>query len=165
MPPFDQAIWLPICAGLTGVGVVAAFLAFRRRGAASGLRLLGWAVLPMALWLSGLVRFLYTVVAEAVRWFGNFVFSWQVWAGVALFGVAFVLLGTAGFLRRRKRRSAGGDEQPASAESKPAKTAKPAKPEKPEKGEPKQVGKGQPADNPVEGMDDIDEILKRRGIE
>lgn len=157
MPTFDQMFWLPICAGLTGVGVVAAFLAFRRRGVASGLRLLGWAVLPMALWLSGLVRFLYTVVAEAVRWVGNFVFSWTIWTGVALFGVAFVLFGTAAFMRRRQGRTTGSGDKPEKAE-KPAKSAK-------SKAEPKQVGKGKPADNPLEDMEDIDDILKRRGIE
>lgn len=165
MPTFDQITWLPICAALTGLGVVAAFFAFRRRGAASGLRLLGWAVLPMAIYLTGLARFLYTVVAEAVRWVGKFVFAPTVWAGVILFGVAFVLLGTAGVLRRRKAARAtdpATETGRSEGTEKAADTGKRAKAE-PEK--PKQVGKGEPADNPLEGMDDVDEILKRRGIE
>ncbi len=35
---FDQIAWLPLCAALTAAGVAFAFFAFRRRGAAAGLR-------------------------------------------------------------------------------------------------------------------------------
>ncbi|MGH3489434.1 MAG: hypothetical protein ACRDP8_16210, partial [Actinopolymorphaceae bacterium] len=72
---YDNATWFPICAALSAVGVVAAFFAFRRRGVASGLRLLGWAVLPMAIYLTGMVRLLWTIGAAIGKWVSGFVFS------------------------------------------------------------------------------------------
>ena len=160
MPPFDVIAWIPIAAVLTGLGVVGAVLSFRRRGAASGLRVLGWALLPSAIVLTGLARLLYTVVAETVRWIGRLVISPSVWAGVALFLVSFVLLGTAGILRRR--RGAGRQAAAASGDRPAASKPGPKKPE-PQKSEPKAVGKGK-QEEPLEGFEEIDEILKRRGI-
>jgi hypothetical protein len=158
---FDDVVWFPICAGLTLLGLAAAFLAFRRRGAASGVRLIGWAVLPMAAYLTGMVRLLWTVGSEVVRWITRFAFSPTVWVGVALFGVAAIAFPVAAAMRRRQasasaeggetvagkragRRSAGGDtgrERP-----------------------PKAVGKGSQDAAGLEGMEEIEEILKRRGI-
>ena len=92
---YDSATWFPICAGLTAVGVVAAFFALRRRGVASALRLLGWAVLPMALNLTGLVRLAWTIGSELVKWVTGFVFNPYVLTGLALFAFAAVALTVA----------------------------------------------------------------------
>lgn len=161
MPPFDVIAWIPIAAVLTGLGVVGAVLSFRRRGAASGLRVLGWALLPLAIVLTGLARLLYTVVAETVRWAAGLVISPTVWAGVSLFLVSFVVLGTAGFLRKRGR-GTGRQAATASADKPAASKPGPRQPE-PKKSEPKAVGKGK-QEEPLEGFEEIDEILKRRGI-
>lgn len=162
MPPFDVIAWIPIAATLTALGVVGAVLAFRRRGAASGLRVLGWALLPMAIVLTGLARLLYTVVAETVRWVGGLVISPTVWAGIALFLVSFVLLGTAGVLRRRRGTTASRGAQ--GAADRPSTSASTSQKPTSGKAEPKKaVGKGEQND-PLEGFEEIDEILKRRGI-
>ncbi|SDT11287.1 hypothetical protein [Actinopolymorpha singaporensis] len=184
---YDDATWFPVCAGLSALGVVAAFFAFRRRGAAAGLRLFGWAVLPMAIYLTGMVRLLWTVGAALVKWVSGFVFSPYVWAGLALFGVAAICLPVAAAMRRRRSRAgeveagrttsgtrAAGSNAVGSnavgsnavgsksAGANPGGTAKGA-------GKPKAVeqGKGRSKDkpeDPLAGFEDIDEILKRRGI-
>src|SRR3954454_22926822 len=102
---YDSATWFPICAGLSAVGVVAAFFALRRRGAASALRLLGWAALPMAIYLTGLVRLLWNVGAELGHWIAGFVLNPFVWSGLALFAFTAVALPVAAMLRRRQART------------------------------------------------------------
>jgi hypothetical protein len=191
---YDNATWFPICAALSAVGVVAAFFAFRRRGMASGLRLLGWAVLPMAIYLTGMVRLLWTIGAAIGKWVSGFVFSPFVWAGVALFGFAAIALPVAGALRRRKvtrevpagedagmarleggtgAASGGGATSEAAergdaeqATGKQAAAGKKADRKAGRKARDKEppAGKGEKAADPLEGMDDVEEILKRRGI-
>ncbi|REF35057.1 cellulose synthase [Thermasporomyces composti] len=156
---FDAVVWFPICAGLTLVGLVAAFLAFRRRGAASGLRLIGWAVLPMAVYLTGMVRLLWTVGAEVVRWISRFAFSPTVWIGLALFGVAAIAFPVAAAMRRREARQAGaaGGGETAGRARAGGRDAEGKRP-------PKAVGKGSKETDPLEGMEEIEDILRRRGI-
>jgi hypothetical protein len=192
---YDNATWFPICAALSAVGVVAAFFAFRRRGLASGLRLLGWAVLPMAIYLTGMVRLLWTIGAAIGKWVSGFVFSPFVWAGVALFGFAAIALPVAGALRKRKAGSevsagegaaqlgrgvtatgAAGDAatgtkaKPAekkaakASEEKAAKASEEKPKEKPKGKGSKKAGAEDKSSDPLEGMEDIEEILKRRGI-
>ena len=171
---YDDVTWFPICAGLSAVGLVAAFFAFRRRGVASGLRLLGWAVLPMAVYLTGMVRLLVTVGSAVAKWVGGFVFSPFVWAGLALFAVAAIALPVAARLRRRQVGAAGADaaggtgagERPAVGSGQNAAPDAAATGKKAPKGKPaqRQLDKKSKEPDPLEGMEDIDEILKRRGI-
>jgi hypothetical protein len=168
MPLYQQIPWALICISLSALGGLITFLIFRSRGKAAGFRALGWALLPLAIWLTGIARLLYTVVSEAVRWVTSLVFSPQVWAGAVLFVLSFVLLGGAGWVRRRRRAAkikageeAGGDSQPAVSAGSDAKAA--AKPEK--KTQPKAVEKGKKGDDdPLSGFEDVDAILKKRGI-
>lgn len=164
---YEDVTWAPICAGLTAVGVIAAFFAFRRRGAAAGLRLLGWAVLPMAIFLTGMVKLLWTIGTALVQWVSGFIFSPVAWTGVALFGIAAILLPVAAVLRRR-RAAAGAatptGERVAPPSKKPVDGGQAAKPAK-DPGKPKAVEKGKgKQDDPLAEFEDIDEILKRRGI-
>ncbi len=168
---YDNATWFPICAGLSAVGVVAAFFAFRRKGVASGLRLLGWAVLPMAIYLTGMVRLLWTIGQALVQWVSGFVFSPFVWTGLALFAFAALVFPVAARLRRRQAGAAGasasgdGATTPLPKQGETATAAGKTRGGDKAKANPKAVGKGtQQAANPMEGMEDIEEILKRRGI-
>jgi hypothetical protein len=174
---YDDAVWLPICAGLSAVGLVAAFFAFRRRGLASGLRLLGWAAVPMAVYLTGLARLLWTIGFEVGRWIGGFVFSPVVWAGLALFAFTAIALPVAAMIRRRRAGSVSGagdaaggavagDAERGQIEAKAPEVGKKAaksKSAQPKSAQPKSAQKAGAAD-PLEGMDDVEEILKRRGI-
>jgi hypothetical protein len=168
MRTYDAFMWLPVAGGLSAVLLVAAFFAFRKRGASAGLRLVGWAALPMAIWLTDLSRLIYTVVVEATRWVGGVFLSPKVWIGIGLFALWFFLLGGVGIVRRRRRRAKGGEAAPATSKEvatatpagQPAAAAKKAAPAAVEKGKPKAKGD----DDPLAGFEDIDEILKRRGI-
>ena len=162
MRPYAEVdtAWLVACIALSALGVIAAFLTYRRRGWSSGIRVLGWGLLPIAIWLTGLSRLLWTVVLEGTRWVGGLVFSPRVWVGVVLFFVAFVMLGGVGFVRRRRRAKSGSDKgaQPSSGGSDTKKESG----SRPAKGEvQKKSGQG----DPLEGMEDIEAILKKRGIE
>jgi hypothetical protein len=164
MRSYDAFMWLPVAGGLSAVLLVAAFFAFRKRGASAGLRLVGWAALPMAIWLTDLSRLIYTVVVEATRWVGGVFLSPKVWVGVGLFALWFFLLGGVGIVRRR-RKAKGGEAAPSKEVATPTATGQPAAAKKAapaaiEKGKPKAKGE----DDPLAGFEDIDEILKRRGI-
>ena len=56
MSTYDKIAWLPLCGGLTGVGLVLSYLAMRRRGIGSGLRGAAWSLLPLAAYLTGAIE-------------------------------------------------------------------------------------------------------------
>ncbi|SDR25277.1 cellulose synthase [Thermostaphylospora chromogena] len=165
---YDQIAWLPLCAGLTGVGLVVSFLLLRRRGAASGLRMAAWSLLPLAAYLTGALPTLWRIGTAVVGFVTGLVFSPAVWAGVALAGLSVVLFLVSGVLRGRARDraaapaergrqgvaasqakgvTAGGSAAGASADEATRPMARPAK---------------KPAAD--DDFSDIEEILKRRGI-
>ncbi|GGM58967.1 hypothetical protein GCM10010106_00890 [Thermopolyspora flexuosa] len=163
---FDQIAWLPLCAGLTAAGLVLAFLAFRRRGAASGLRVTAWALLPMAAYLTGALQTLWQIGTAAVRFVTGLVLSPMVWAGVILTGLSVLLFLVSGILRRRggggrrqAERAAGGDAAGTAAPGGGARRrdvtgSEPTRPLP-------RPGRQAPADD---DFSEIEEILKRRGI-
>ena len=109
MSTYDKIAWLPLCGGLTGLGLVLSYLALRRRGLGSGLRGVAWSLLPLAAYLTGAVKMLWKMGVAIGDFAKGFVFSAQVWAGIAVTGLAVVLFMVSGPLRRRARRSQGED--------------------------------------------------------
>ncbi|MEU7000829.1 cellulose synthase [Nonomuraea sp. NPDC046570] len=148
---FEQIAWLPLCAGVTAVGLVFSFLAMRRRGVASGLRLAAWSLLPTAAYLTGAIGALWTIGATAVGFVTNLVLNPLVWAGVAVAGLSAVLFVVSGVMRSRKL--AGGSP----AKQAPAKEAGKARPK------PAVAAQAKPAAKD-DDFGDIEDILKRRGI-
>ena len=141
MPDFRDIAWLPLTAGLTVLGVLIAWFAWRRRGAAAALRALAWGLLPIAAYLTGVLRLVWDVASATVRWALGLVFSPVVWLGVSLAGVSFVLFVLSAVLRRRR---------PADEPRAVTRKATPA------------VGTGK-SGIPDE-FADIEELLRRRGI-
>jgi hypothetical protein len=102
MSTYSQIAWLPLCGGVSAVGFVASYLAYRRRGFAAGLRGVGWSLLPLAAYLTQSVQTLWDMGVKLVDFATGFVFSPERWAGIALVGVALVAFVVSGLMRRTR---------------------------------------------------------------
>ncbi|MFI7063515.1 hypothetical protein ACIBL3_21200 [Kribbella sp. NPDC050124] len=163
MPDFNDLTLLPFCVGLTLLGLIGSWAAWRRRGAAAGTRGVAWSLLPVSLYLTGLLELVWDVVRSTVSWVTHLIFSPTVWAGIALFGVSVVLYVVSGVARGRGGNQKAPKSKPASpageltatgpepASAAPAKAAKPAKGSKAKQQESSE-------------FDEIEDILKRHGI-
>ncbi|RBQ18950.1 cellulose synthase [Spongiactinospora rosea] len=166
----DQIAWLPLCAGVTGVGLVISFLLLRRKGAAAGLRAAAWSLLPMAAYLTGALPVLWKVGTALVGFVTGLVFSPTVWIGVALTGLAVVLFLVSGFLRGRGRakadRRTGAPAEPAQRQAAPAQPRPGvAAPAPASATQPLPTRRPAPAKKAADDdFSDIEDILKRRGI-
>jgi heme exporter protein D len=98
----DNATWKALGLTLTVLGLVASFVLWRRRGAASGMRATAWALLPLAAALTGTLRLGWEIADSVGDWALRLVFSPVVWLGVVLAGVSLVLFVVSGVLRRRR---------------------------------------------------------------
>lgn len=135
-------ISLLVCLLVTLVGLVLTVPVARRRGPRAAVRLAAWALVPTALWLTGLIRLLETLVETTVSFAVGLVFSPLVWAGMGLFALTAVLLVVA--------RRLPGRTVPASGEGEVRGRATP----------PAVSGRAQ-----VDAeMAEIEELLRRRGI-
>jgi membrane protein implicated in regulation of membrane protease activity len=111
---YNEIAWLPLCAGLTGLGLVLSYFAYRRRGAGSGLRWAAWSLLPLAAYLTGSIEMFWKMGVAVGDFAKGFVFSPRVWAGIALAGLAVVLLVAS---RPMRRRGVGRGQDKQAAES------------------------------------------------
>jgi hypothetical protein len=147
----DSSTWQALGVTLSVVGLLLSVLLWRRRGAASGLRGVAWALLPAAAGLTGTLRLLWQIGDSVASWAVRLVFSPVVWLGVVLAGVSVVLFGVSGAMRAR---SAGSKRSAASVGSADAKEL------------PKQrsTRKAEPAVKD-DDMDDIEAILRKHGIQ
>jgi heme exporter protein D len=161
--PFDQIAWFPLCVGLTVAGLVLSFMAFRRRGAASGMRMAAWALLPLAAYLTNALQALWTIGSTLVGFVTSLVFNPLVWAGVAVAGLSVVLFVVSGVLRGRKLAKAGGGKKAgeAAAEAPAGRQAPAARPAAKPAAKPAVESKKKSADD---DFSDIEDLLKKRGI-
>ena len=168
--------WLPLCAGLTGLGLVLSYLAMRRRGIGSGLRWAAWSLLPLAAYLTGSTEMFWKMGVAIGDFAKGFVFSPRVWSGIAVAGLAVVLFMVSGPMRRRKVQQ-GQDQRAAEPGSgtartlpatmgggqlatRPAATVPAPSPAKaPAKGR-----KARKADDDDDDLGDVADILRRHGI-
>src|ERR1700732_3226410 len=112
MSTYDQIVSLPLCAGLTGLGLVLSYLVMRRRGLGSGLRGAACSLLPLAAYLTGSVKMFWKIGVAIADFAKGFVFSTEVWSGIAVAGLAVLLFVVSGPLRRRRgKRGQRGDQQ------------------------------------------------------
>jgi hypothetical protein len=127
MSNFDKVAWLPLCAGLTGVGLVLSYLVMRRRGLGSGLRWAAVSLLPLAAYLTGAVKMLWQMGVAIGDFAAGFAFSTKVWSGIAVAGLAVVLFVVSGPLRRRSVRRGGGQAAAQAGQRGSQAAAQPAK--------------------------------------
>jgi hypothetical protein len=180
MSTYDQIVSLPLCAGLTGLGLVLSYLVMRRRGLGSGLRGAAWSLLPLAAYLTGSIKMFWKIGVAIADFAKGFVFSTEVWSGIAVAGLAVLLFVVSGPLRRRSKRGQRGqrdqrgqDQQavgPANARSgqaaagreiaprtAPVATTAPAP-------APVKARKGKNAADDDDDLGDVEDILRRHGI-
>jgi hypothetical protein len=173
MSTYNSIAWLPLCAGLTGIGLVASWFAFRRRGLGSGLRTVAWSLLPLAAYLTGSIQMFWKIGTAIGDFAAHLVLSPRVWSGVAVAVLAGVLFVVSAPMKRRRKRARKAASDPAEAEAGPA-AQRPAIPEPANGAKPGQKGrelepsraraaksKGDAGDD---DMSEVEEILRRRGI-
>jgi hypothetical protein len=167
---YSQIPWLPLAGGLALLGFIGSWFAWRRRGVAAALRGVAWSLLPVAAYLTKTVKVLWQVGSAIASWATSFVFSLQVWLGVAVAGLAAVLFVVSGWMRGRKAGKGPATAPGASALGSEAAAALGRK-----AGAPKPVtaGKSEPARKASgrktaahddDDLADVAEILRRRGI-
>jgi len=148
----DDMTWQVLTVLLTGMGLAASWVLWRKRGAASGLRGVALSLLPVAALLTGTWRLVWEIGDAIGSWAVGFVFSPVVWLGVAVAGVSAVMFVVGSAMRTRGTRA-----------DKPAVESK------------KRGAQGNPAltsgaDRPVaktaidDDLAEIEAILKKRGI-
>jgi len=128
---------------LSAALLAVAWFAWRRRGAADGLRWLAVALVPAGLAMSGLGAMFGRIGLAIGRFFTMFVFSPFVWTGLALLGGA---VGLELASRAMRARGVGGRSENAAGQVEPRRPA---------------------ASSPGTADDDladIEELLRRRGI-
>jgi hypothetical protein len=157
MPAADTVL-LPLCAGLTLLGLLVAILAGRRGKKGRLLQGIGLALAPIALYLSGLLRLLWNGVVAVVGWASRVILSPPVWVGLSLLALCVVLWVVGGFVARRTPRRTKAEragKTPAARSGGPAAVAgrQGLTP----------VTRPQPAQD--DDLAEIEALLKSRGIE
>jgi hypothetical protein len=157
---YSQIAWLPLTGGLTLLGVIASWFAWRRRGIAAGLRGIAWSLLPLAAYLIGAIELLWRFGTAIANFASSFVFSPKVWSGVIVVGVSLVLFVVSGRLRGRRRgkkeKEVDGSSQNGTLPARTSPTAsQPAK---------LPAAKRKAAAPMDDDMKDVEQILRKHGI-
>ena len=153
MPAVDTVL-LPLCVGLTLLGIIATGVAWRRGNKGRVVQGVGLALAPVALYFSGLLRLLWNAIVAFGTWASTLVFSPLIWLGMALLGLCIVLWVVGGMVARRTRPAPSDEGRPG-----PSTTA--ALPAKGKAGRP--AARKQAEVDPE--MAEIEALLKSRGIE
>lgn len=98
----EGTTWAALTAALTVAGAIWTWIAFRRRGAANGLRAMGFTLLPAAAWLTGTLEMVTEIAGSVTDWATTLVFDVRTWVGVGLAGLAVVLWFVSGIIRDRQ---------------------------------------------------------------
>lgn len=144
----EDATWAALTLTLTVCGAIWTWLAFQRRGVASGLRAAAFTLLPLAAYLTQTLRMLTRIVTAVADWATSLVFNPLVWSGVVLAGVSGVLFVLSALLRSRQRPKGAA---PAAAGPAPS---------------PGRLTRSERRDAPIldDDTEDIEALLRRHGI-
>lgn len=145
----DDVTWGALMLALTVLGGLYTWWAFRHRGLAPGLRGLALTLLPVAAWLTGTLTMFSRIAHAITSWATHLVLSPAVWTGVALAGTSVVLLVVAKGIDARRPR------EPRVRRGRSKDALGPASSTSATSG-------GTAADD---DLDEIEELLRRRGIE
>jgi hypothetical protein len=146
--PAADVVLLPLCIGLALLGVIATGIAWRRGNKGRVVQGVAFALAPVALYFSGLLRLLWNGIVAVVSWASALILSPAVWFGMALLGLCVVLWVVGGIVARRSKPAAKATSGRSSTAALPAKG--------------RAAAKQPPVD---EEMAEIEALLKSRGIE
>ena len=104
--PFSEIPWFLLCGGLTVLGLIGSWFVFRRRGARAAMRGVAWSLLPIALYLIGIIQPIWNFAY-------GLVFSPKVWTGLVVMGVALLLFAVTGGLRGRSAKKQNREKKDA----------------------------------------------------
>ena len=150
MGGIDATTWQALGLVLTLLGLGSSVLVWRRRGAAPGLRAAAWSLLPAAAGLTGTLKLVWQIGNDVADWAVRLIFSPVVWLGISLAVVAVVLFVVSGAMRSRGVGVRSSD---------PGRTSRAAVGDR---------ASTRPAREPAGddgGMDDIEAILRKHGIQ
>jgi hypothetical protein len=183
---YNSFAWVPLCVGLTILGLVLSYFTYKRRGLRPAVLGVAWSLLPIAALMTGSIQMFWKIGSAIGTFASGFVFSPEKWAGVGVTALAVALFLAAGGRQRRRaareaRKAARADEKnaaggpsgaPAIAQKKRQtdqvsaaltqefRTPVPAT--RPTKTASAKQAKSVPHDD--DDMRDIEEILRKRGI-
>jgi hypothetical protein len=100
MPAADTVL-LPLCVGLTLLGIIATGIAWRRGNKGRVVQGVALALAPVALYFSGLLRLLWDAVVAVGTWASRIILSPAVWFGLGLLGLCIVLWVVGAIVARR----------------------------------------------------------------
>ena len=171
MSTYNQIVSLPLCAALTGLGLVLSFFVMRRRGLGAGLRGAAWSLLPLAAYLTGSVKMFWKMGVAIADFAKGFVLSTEVWSGIAVAGLAALLFVVSGPLRRRGKRGQRGQRGQQAVGAATTRTAgRDIAPRTasvattPSAQTPVKARKGKNAADDDDDLGDVEDILRRHGI-
>lgn len=145
-----------VCLGLTAAGALVAAVRVRRGQRRLAARWVGWALLPLGALLAGVATLAVRIGSAFSRWLAGLVLNPFTWAGVVLFGLGVLLLLVTGAFGDRSAERGKTDRSPEpvrrGSERPAVETARPRAP-----------GPAGGMDD-MEGLGDVEEILRRRGI-
>ena len=151
MPAVDTVL-LPLCVGLTLLGVIATGIAWRRGNKGRVVQGVGLALAPIALYFSGLLRLLWDAIVAIGNWASKIILSPPSGSGSPCSASAWCCGWWAAVAPSVRR----GEEQGRSAESTAKALARQAR-------EPARARQSAP---PIDDdMAEIEALLKSRGIE
>ncbi len=145
----DNTTWGALTLVLTVLAAGYAWVSWRRRGLAAGVRGLAWTLIPIAAWLTGTLKLAANILNAVLDWAAKLVFSPVVWLGIIVAAAAAVLWLASGVMRARGIGVREGGELPSGRKQAPS--AKPGR--KPAR-----------TDDDIDDLDDIEAILKKHGI-
>src|ERR1700761_1439763 len=94
--------WLPLTAGLTLLGLVLSYIAYKRRGTRPAMMGVAFSLLPIAAYMTGAIQMIWKICAAIGAFGTGFVFSPEKWAGIGVTGLAVALFLAAGGRHRRR---------------------------------------------------------------
>lgn len=161
--PDANTVLLPICVGLTLLGVIGTGVAWRKENKGRVLQGIALAITPVGLYFTGLLGVVWSMVADIVGWAVRLAFSPVVWLGFGLLALSVVLFVVGGVAAKKlgpsrtQQRRAEGSKKPAVGSGQQSASGKGSG----------RTASGQSSQQPPidDEMKEIEELLKSRGIE